>query len=95
VRLIWTVTAMRDLELLAAYIAEQSEKNAFLVESRIHESAMRLSLIPGGGRPGRVIGTRELVVPRTPYILVYRLKSETVRIFRVFHCARQWPTRFD
>jgi plasmid stabilization system protein ParE len=86
---------MQDLERLAVYIAEESERNAFLVESRIHESAKRLSLIQGGGRPGRVTGTRELVVLRTPYILVYRLTAGTVCILRVYHCARRWPSRFD
>lgn len=61
---------MRDLEELAAHIAEESEQNAFLVETRIHESARLLYLLPGAGRPGCVSGTRELVVLRTPYLLV-------------------------
>jgi len=95
VRLIWNKTAISDLEDLAGYIAEESEQNAFLVETRIHESAKLLSLIPGGGRPGRAIGTRELVVPRTPYILVYRLQAGTIRVLRVYHGARRWPSRFD
>lgn len=56
---------MHDLERLAAYIAEESEQNALLVEYRIHESVKLLSLIPAQGRPGRVNGTRELVVLRT------------------------------
>jgi toxin ParE1/3/4 len=86
---------MDDLERLAAYIGEESEQNSLLVEFRIHESAKLLSLIPGAGRPGRVNGTRELVVLRTPYILVYRLKAGTIRVLRVYHGARRWPSRFD
>jgi len=95
VRLVWSVTAILDLERLAAYITEESEQNALLVEYRIHESAKLLSLIPGQGRPGRIDGTRELVVARTPYILVYRLTSETIRILRIYHGARRWPPRFE
>jgi toxin ParE1/3/4 len=86
---------MHDLERLAAYIAEESEQNAWLVESRIHEAAKRLSLIPGSGRLGRVSRTRELYVLRTPYLLIYRLKSRTILILRVTHCARRWPARFE
>jgi toxin ParE1/3/4 len=95
VKLVWTKAAISDLEKLAAYIAEDSEQNAELVEARIHVSARLLSLLPGAGRPGRVKGTRERVISRTPYILVYRLQSKTVRVLRVYHAARRWPSRFS
>jgi len=94
VKLVWTKAAMSDLEKLAAYIAEDSEQNAELVEARIHVSARLLSRLPGAGRSGRVKGTRERVISRTPYILVYRLHSKTVRVLRVYHGARRWPSRF-
>ena len=86
---------MHDLEQLAAYIAQESEQNALLVESRIHGSARLLSRLPGAGRPGRVDGTRELIVLRTPYLLVYCLRSDEIRILRVYHGTRRWPARFD
>jgi plasmid stabilization system protein ParE len=43
------------------------------------------------GRPGRIAGTRELVVPRTPYIAAYVMTADTVRILRVLHGAQMWP----
>ncbi|WP_410052977.1 type II toxin-antitoxin system RelE/ParE family toxin [Bradyrhizobium sp. SZCCHNS1054] len=46
---------------------------------------------PEMGRPGHVPGTGELVIPRTPYIVPYRLIDETIQILRVFHSARRWP----
>jgi toxin ParE1/3/4 len=46
---------------------------------------------PEMGRPGRVPGTRELVVPKTPFIVPYRLVGNTVQILRIFHSARRWP----
>ncbi|HET6521471.1 MAG TPA: type II toxin-antitoxin system RelE/ParE family toxin, partial [Geminicoccaceae bacterium] len=49
---------------------------------------------PESGRPGRVPGTRELVVSGTPYIVPYRVQGNTVQILRVLHGARKWPTRF-
>jgi toxin ParE1/3/4 len=47
------------------------------------------------GDLGRVDGTRELVVSRTPYILLYRLRGSRVTIVRVFCGARRWPAQFD
>ncbi|MDP2196877.1 MAG: type II toxin-antitoxin system RelE/ParE family toxin [Rhodocyclaceae bacterium] len=47
------------------------------------------------GRPGRVPGTRELVVTRFPYILPYRVREQAVEILRIFHTSRKWPQRFD
>jgi toxin ParE1/3/4 len=47
--------------------------------------------MPHRGRPGRWPGTRELVIPRTPYIVPYRVQGDLIEILRVFHGARRWP----
>lgn len=51
----------------------------------------RLHDFPESGRPGRVAGTRELVITETPYVAAYHVSGETVRILRVLHGAQQWP----
>lgn len=94
-RLIWGRAAARDLEKIAFYIAQDSEQAAHLVEDRIRKAAKLLLLIPDAGRPGRVAGTRELVVLRTHYILVYRRDSDRIRILRVYRGARRWPSKFE
>ena len=43
------------------------------------------------GRPGRVLGTRELVIQGLPYIIPYRVRDNHVEILRVLHTARRWP----
>ncbi|MGH9660026.1 MAG: type II toxin-antitoxin system RelE/ParE family toxin, partial [Bryobacteraceae bacterium] len=48
---------------------------------------------PQMGRPGRVLGTRELVVPDTPYIIPYRVRGERLELIAVFHGAQKWPVR--
>ena len=53
-----------------------------------------LAMSPGLGRPGRVAGTRELVVSGIPYIVPYRVKGEVVQIITVLHGAQKWPERF-
>jgi toxin ParE1/3/4 len=94
-RVVWSDRARLDLRNLVAYIAEDSVQAAELVADRILGTAKHLAMMPGSGRPGRTQETRECVVHKTPYILVYRIVSRQVRLLRVFHCARQWPSRFD
>jgi toxin ParE1/3/4 len=47
------------------------------------------------GRPGRVKGTRELVIVGTPYIVAYRIKGDAVQVLRVLHGAQKWPQGFS
>jgi toxin ParE1/3/4 len=57
----------------------------------IRASVERLATSPGLGRPGRVTGTRELVIVGTPYIVPYRVKADVIQIITVLHGARRWP----
>jgi len=43
------------------------------------------------GRPGRKKGTRELVISRTPFVVVYRAKGPRIEIIRLLHGAQRWP----
>ena len=56
-----------------------------------NEATHHLTRHPDMGRPGRVPGTRELVLPHFPYIIPYRVKAQRVEILRVFHTSRKWP----
>jgi toxin ParE1/3/4 len=64
------------------------------VVKRVLDSVGQLIEQPGLGRPGRVPGTRELVVTHTRYIVPYRVHGETVEILRVFHTSRRLPGRW-
>jgi toxin ParE1/3/4 len=93
-KVVWSHRAKRDLRELVSTIAEDSIQGAELVAERILKAAKSLARMPRGGRIGRVSGTRERVAARIPYILAYRIKSGQVRILRVYHGARKWPSRF-
>jgi toxin ParE1/3/4 len=93
-RVIWSHRAKRDLHELVATIAEDSIQGAELAAGRILKAAESLAKMPRSGRPGRVPGTRERVVARTPYVLAYRIVSGRVRILRVCHGARKWSAQF-
>jgi toxin ParE1/3/4 len=92
---IWSPEAIADLVALRAYIAQDDPAAAQRVARHIVRNVE--TLLPNSpelGRPGRVPGTRELVIPRTPYIVPYRLVGNTIQVLRVFHSARRWPEAF-
>jgi len=94
VRVRWLRTALVNLDEEADYIAEDDPAAADRLVQRIPTAINLLAKNPSLGRPGRVPGTRELVIAGTPYILPYRVRAETVEILRVFHAARRWPKKF-
>jgi len=94
VRVRWLRVALANLEAEADYIAEDNPAAADRVVRRILRAVDLLSKNPAMGRPGRVPGTRELVVDDTPYIITYRARANAIEILRVFHGARKWPRTF-
>ncbi|MGZ5239942.1 MAG: type II toxin-antitoxin system RelE/ParE family toxin [Caldimonas sp.] len=93
-RVRWLRTALRNLAEEASFIAADDSVAARLVVERVLEAVAQLAEQPGLGRPGRVHGTRELVVAKTRYIVPYRVRGDTVEILRVFHTSRRLPERW-
>jgi toxin ParE1/3/4 len=87
----WSVSALADLAEIREYIAERNPSAAHEIARRILAGKRRLQRFPGLGRPGRVPGTREYIIPRTRFILPYRVQGGTIEILRVFHMSRRWP----
>lgn len=91
----WTDLAEKDLENIETYIAtENSPLVAVDVVLKVLNSCeLILSNHPQAGRPGRVSGTRELVINGIPLIVVYRIvdRLDQLQILRVLHDAQQWP----
>jgi toxin ParE1/3/4 len=94
VELRWTRKALENLNQIAAYIAQDNPARAASFVGEIKEKTELLSTFPALGRPGRVPGTRELVVHEN-YVVPYRVKGDAVQILRVQHVARLWPKQFD
>lgn len=92
-RVRWLKGALLDLDAAEAYITQDDPRAATEVILRIVRAVSLLKDQPGSGRAGRVPGTKELVVPHTPYIVPYRVKDDTVQILRVYHASRKWPDR--
>ena len=90
----WLRKALRNLDDEATYIAIDDAAAARLVVNRVLDAVASLAEQPGLGRPGRVPGTRELVVLNTRFIVPYRVRGELVEILRVFHTSRRLPVRW-
>ncbi|MEI7932065.1 MAG: type II toxin-antitoxin system RelE/ParE family toxin [Alphaproteobacteria bacterium] len=92
-RVRWTKRALTDLSGLASYISIDNPRAALATWDRIDQRLERLGEHPELGRKGRIPGTRELIVTRTPYLVVYRIGDGIVKIERVLHGAQRWPPR--
>ncbi len=90
-KVVWTKLALADLGHAYQHIADERPSAAVSVIGRIEKAVEALSLHPQIGRPGRVEGTRELVVPGTPFVIPYRVSGARVELLAVIHGARRWP----
>jgi addiction module RelE/StbE family toxin len=88
IRIKWLDLAVDDLEDIAGYISEDNPDAARRIVSRLWTAVRTLAEQHEIGRPGRVHGTRELVVGDTPFIVPYRLVGSEIQILRVLHGAR-------
>ncbi|MCU1303021.1 MAG: plasmid stabilization system protein RelE/ParE family [Candidatus Sulfotelmatobacter sp.] len=90
----WLKTALKNLDDELSHIAGDSPVSARLVARRISDAIALLATQPSIGRPGRIIGTRELLVPGTRYLIPYRVRHGVIEILRVFHASRRPPKRW-
>lgn len=93
-RILWTNRARRQLSAIVDYILLDDPSAAEHVYETINHSVDRLATFSEMGRPGRVRGTRELVIPGLPYIIPYRLQGQVIEVLAIFHAARRWPEGF-
>jgi toxin ParE1/3/4 len=92
-KIVWSRRAVRNLVALRRFIEQDSPENAALVARRILESVELVSAHPEMGRPGRVLHTRELVIPDTPFIIPYRVRDEELQLIAIFHSRKNWPSK--
>jgi len=91
---VWSPEALFDLADLRDYIAEDNPDGARRVAIALVQTVEEvLSMNSKLGHPGRVPGTRELVIPKMPFIVPYRIRKTTLEVLGVFHTSRRWPER--
>jgi toxin ParE1/3/4 len=87
----YTRQAVADPDEARTYIALDRPRAAEAMARRIREAIEGLRGFPERGRPGRLPGTRELVVPRTPFVVPYRISGQEIHVLAVLHGKRDWP----
>jgi len=92
-KIVWSRRAVRHLVALRQFISRDSASYAEAVSVRILDAVELLATQPSMGRPGRVLGTRELVVPDTPFVIPYRVRDNRLELIAVFHGRQKWPTK--
>ena len=90
----WLRTALKNFDNEVTHVAADDPVAGRLVTRRIMETVALLSTQPAMGRPGRVPGTRELLVPKTRYLIPYRVRRGVIEILRLFHSSRRPPKRW-
>ena len=93
--IVWRRQAERDLERIFDFVLQRDPGAARHLCDRIERRVGQLRDHPRTGRPGRVPGTRELIVAGTSYIVAYRVTASQVDVLAVIHAGRRWPQTFD
>jgi addiction module RelE/StbE family toxin len=87
----WTEDAAADLERIADYLFEKTPVHALRIVLQLYESPQILIQFPYCGRMGRKPGTRELVLPSLPYVLIYSVSEDAIHVTRILHGAQKYP----
>jgi toxin ParE1/3/4 len=87
-RITWAPEARRQVREIWHYIALDDPEAAERMVTRLVAAVEKLAHFPHLGRPGRE-GSRELVVGGTPFIVIYRVQGEEIRIGTVVHGAQR------
>ena len=89
----WSPAAAEDLERIFEFIETDNPGAAQRVARTIFEHAGSIGNNPYQGRSGRVLGTRELLLPPLPFIVIYRVleHADAIEIVNVIHGAQRWP----
>ena len=87
----YTKLAIQDIRQAYAYIAEDSPQSAKAVIERVKQGINTVCVHPHLGRPGRVEGTREFIIARTPFIIVYCRHKSFLWVLNVLHTSKKYP----
>ncbi len=93
-RVVLSPQAREDLREIFLSLAADHPAAAHLILTRIQERVKELRDNPQIGRPGRVPGTRELVVSKPPDLVPHLIRDEVLQILRVYHGSRLGPKDF-
>lgn len=87
----YSLRSVANMEAIKLYIAVDNPSAAARVIQSVLSASEELVDFPLLGHPGQRAGTRELVLSKYPYTIVYRLTADRVRVIAVTHQSRKHP----
>jgi toxin ParE1/3/4 len=91
-RVRWTEAAAADFTHICDYTSDHfGPAQARHAALAIYDSVDSLRAMPHKGRHGRKHGTRELTIPKLPFVVIYRVRESSIEVNRILHGARKWP----
>ena len=92
-----TDDAALDIEQIVEFIADRGDVlNARRIYQRIHEHILTLETFPERVEESAAYpGARELVIKRLPYVAVFYIEGDVVRVVAVMHTRRKQPVTRD
>jgi toxin ParE1/3/4 len=94
VKVRWTSPALREFVAAGERVAANDPRAAETMLATIVDQTESLAEFPYRGRPGRVAGTRELVIAGTPFVVAYQIRGDVIAIVGFLHGRRRWPASF-
>lgn len=85
----WADSAQRDLDAALAYLQQESPRGARRVSERIFQAVGLLERFPEIAPASRHRGLRQMVVPRTPYLVIYRIEGDRVEVRAIVHASQR------
>jgi plasmid stabilization system protein ParE len=79
-----------DVERIVLFLMQDDPALASDMAQRIFDAGASLTQMPDRARPGRVRNTREFLVQKTPYLIVFS-REDSISILRVLHSRQKWP----
>ncbi|MGM0785055.1 MAG: type II toxin-antitoxin system RelE/ParE family toxin [Pseudomonadota bacterium] len=86
----WRPEARESLWIILDYISERNVPAAEELFAAIERATQSLPEHPYLYRPGRVGGTREIVV-HPNYLVIYRVTVRSIEIVDVVHARQEYP----
>jgi len=77
-----------EFDTALTYLSQQNSRAADELASRLDAAINSLAEFPHRGRQGAIDGTREIVAPRTPYVIVYVVLADRVLVARIRHTSQ-------
>jgi len=84
----WTPPARQDILEAAKHALEEDPAKAAKLAATIFKAVEQLALFPGSAPPGRIEGTRQLNLPKLPFVIVYKIGFTELHILRILHTRR-------